>query len=927
LGANLFRVIGVAAATLAMCFGLSGCGGESDADLVAAAKAARAKNDQAAAIIHLKSALQKNAQAGEARLLLGEALLSGGDATAAVVELEKARELRQPDNSVLPLLAKSFLATGQAKKVTDQFGKTVLTDPKAHAELMAALAAAYVSQGQIDRAKAAVDAALQADAKCVNARLLNIRLTAGRGAFDQALALVDVLAADDPKNPEPWNLKGELLWLAKSDLVASAKAFRQALDVSPRFVPAHVSLIRLSLQSHDDQGFIAQVERLKKLLPNHPETRFYDIQLALKQQDVKRAREGVQQLLRFAPDNANVLQLAGAVEFQGGALVEAETLFRKSLTLAPQLPLARRFLAETYLRLGQPNKALSALQPLLVQPKPDAEILSLAAQSYLLAGDHGKAESLFNLAAHADPGNARARVALALAQVEKGNIAAGFAQLDALASTDSSAFADLALISALARKNELDAALKAVDRLQSKLPGKPLPSQIRAQILLQRKDVAGARASLENALVADASFLPAAVLLADLDVSERKPKAALDRYMAVLGRDPKNPTALLAVAVLKQQLGATPEEVSHLLAEAVKANPGEVGTRVAQVDQLLLRRQPKAALTAAQDAASATRDDPRILDALARAHMANGDTQQAIGMLRKVVSLQPLQPLSHIRLADALVIVKDYPAAEQSLRKALEIDPSLVVARRSLIRIALADKKTDEALRIARAVQKQRPADSIGFVLEAEIHVAQRAWAPAIRAMRSAIAVGATTELAVRLHALYVAAGKSEDAELFAVEWLKRKPKDAGFMFYLGDLAMDRRDYPAAERRYREVLGVTPDNASALNNVAWLLVTQNKPGAVPFAERAAGLASGNAAVLDTLARAYEFESRWSEAIKVQLKAAEQASDTPSYRLSLAKLFIKAGDPGSARRELQVLVALGGKFSGQAEVANLLKSLP
>jgi len=41
---------------------------------------------------------------------------------------------------------------------------------------------------------------------------------------------------------------------------------------------------------------------------------------------------------------------------------------------------------------------------------------------------------------------------------------------------------------------------------------------------------------------------------------------------------------------------------------------------------------------------------------------------------------------------------------------------------------------------------------------------------------------------------------------------------------------------------------------------------------------------------------------------------------------LAKLYIEAGDKASARIELDRLTKLGDKFSGQAEVGELVKTL-
>lgn len=55
-------------------------------------------------------------------------------------------------------------------------------------------------------------------------------------------------------------------------------------------------------------------------------------------------------------------------------------------------------------------------------------------------------------------------------------------------------------------------------------------------------------------------------------------------------------------------------------------------------------------------------------------------------------------------------------------------------------------------------------------------------------------------------------------------------------------MAMLRDDWPAAEAYYRQVLELRPNQALALNNLAYLLVKLKKPGALPLAQRAVALA-------------------------------------------------------------------------------------
>ena len=111
-----------------------------------------------------------------------------------------------------------------------------------------------------------------------------------------------------------------------------------------------------------------------------------------------------------------------------------------------------------------------------------------------------------------------------------------------------------------------------------------------------------------------------------------------------------------------------------------------------------------------------------------------------------------------------------------------------------------------------------------------------------------------------------------------------------------------------------------------MNNVAWLLATQRKPGAVEMAQRANVLLPERAALLDTLALAHESENQLPEAIRVQQKAVGLDPKDPMLKLRLAKLLIKHGDKSAARKELESLARLGDAFAGQTEVSALLKQL-
>ena len=178
----------------------------------------------------------------------------------------------------------------------------------------------------------------------------------------------------------------------------------------------------------------------------------------------------------------------------------------------------------------------------------------------------------------------------------------------------------------------------------------------------------------------------------------------------------------------------------------------------------------------------------------------------------------------------------------------------------------------------------------------------------------------------MRVHGTLTRAGKTAEADRMAADWQKSHPKDTTFLYHLGDMATAAQDWPRAEAQYRAVLAVQPRHAAAMNNIAYILATQKKPGAVAMAEQALAILPDRATLLDTLSVAQESEGQLGKAIDTQKRAAELDPRSPSLRLRLAQLHLKKGNKSEARDLLEPLARLGPSFSGQAEVSSLLKQL-
>jgi putative PEP-CTERM system TPR-repeat lipoprotein len=901
----------------------SACG-DSPETLLASAKDYLAKNDPAAAAIQLKNVIAKHPDAAEARFLLGKALLESGDVPAAEVELRKALELKHPVDAVVPLLARALLAQGQIKKL-DELAKTPLASAEAQADLKTTLAQSRAMQGQLEAARALVEEALAAKSDFAPALLLRAREKVANNDLAGAHAIIDGILAKSPQDIAARQFKADLLY-AEGRTAEAIAAYEKTIELKPQALNAHAALVMIHLREQQPDKAARQLEAMQKLAPKHPWTFYMQGLVAFSQKDLATAKSAVDNLLKFHPDSPQALQLAGLVAYESGSDLQAQDYLRKALQKAPSLAIARRTLVLSYLRNGQPPKALEALQPVLHGNETAPYWLELAGNVYLQNGDTQTAEEYFQRAVKLNPQDKKVQTALALTRLRSGHTAEALSDLEGIASTDAGTTADMALIVASVRAKQFDKALQAIANLEKKQPDNPVVHNLRGGVLLAKGDSEGARKSFEKALAINPTYLPAVSALAKMDLRAKQPQQAEKRFEAVLGKEPKNVPALLALAELRARSGAKVEESIELVKRAIAAAPNEVAPRMALIGIHLGAQQKDKALAAAQEALTAIPDRPELLDLAGRVFQMNGDSQQALAVFGKLANLMPTSPQPYLRMAEIHLAAKDREAARNALAKGLSVHPDSLPLLQAQIQLDLEEGKRDAALAKARELQKSQPQQGLGYLLEGDIHAANKSWAEAARTYRAGLKVAPATELAQRLHAVLRADGKTNEAKAHADAWLKQHPKDNAFRFYLAEQAIQQKDYSTAAAQYRSLLADEPDNPVLLNNLAWTLGQMKDPQALTLAERANQLAPNQPAIMDTLGMLLVERGESKRGLELLAQAVELQPKAATIRLNYAKALLKSGDKATARQQLEELAKLGDRFPGQAEVAALMKGL-
>jgi putative PEP-CTERM system TPR-repeat lipoprotein len=924
--ATLMRTA-TAAAAAAVVMIASGCLGSDPKTSVQDAITLASKGDHAEATVTLKAVLSQGTDTAQVRWLLGRSLLASHEAGAASAELKKALDLGHPADEVIPVLARAYLEAGRPEMVARDMSRLApLGNPQARAALQAALAEAWGALSDMGKMEHHLRAALALDPQQPQALRTQTRLLASRGDIPGAKAILTEALRQHPEDTSLLALRGDFEVIEGAP-DAAAKTFGAALAKDKLYVSAHVRLISLHLAAKKLADATKQLEAMREALPRHALTVYMEAQIAFESGEVAKARDLCRALLRASPENAQVLHLAGVAEASLGSLVTAQSHLTKALQLEPDDQSLRHNLASVYLRLGQPRIALTVLKPVLDTDRAESQVLATAGQASLQLGEVEAAERYFALALQRQPNDLKLRLLNAVATLQRPASAdRGLAQLRDLTQQDPSVESDKALAGAYLVRRQWVEATASINQALKKSPNDASLHELLGRILAAKGDRQAARSSLEKAIQLDGSNLSSSMALAQLDLIEGRAKDAVERMRKTVAANPRNHFAAIALADLVARNAGTVEERRIILADTIKVNPTEPEPRIALVELLLESRRNREALSAAEDANSAIQGQPGLLDALGRAQRASGSFEQAVTTFKRAATVAPKSPVPHSRLADLYATVGDTKSTELHLRKAVELAPDHGALQSKLVQFLVSAKRQKDALTFARDLQKRLPRLANGHVLEGSLLEAAGDVPGAVKAYRAGLdREPARADVALTLHKGLSRMGRLDEADRFAAEWLRRFPSDAGFSYQVATTDLIRGKFSEAEKRLTELVARHPNNVPTLNNLAWLLMHNKKPGALEFAKRASELAPKNAPVLDTFASALAEAGQVKEALATQRRAAELEPSNHNIKLNLAKLALKAGETALARDQLTELAQLGNAYPYQSEVAKLLAS--
>ena len=640
---------------------------------------------------------------------------------------------------------------------------------------------------------------------------------------------------------------------------------------------------------------------------------------------MQEAKTSFETVLKISPDYLPAILWLGLTDFWQGDYEQAARQFGQYTRRVPGSTQIRALLALAQARLGHGQEAQDTLNALKGVDIKDPQSLAALAQAHAWLGETEAAAAYLTKAVEQKPEAANLRTDLAATLMQKGDRAQAIEQLqDAIRLDPGMTKADTLLIQNLIQEKQFEKAMAAVDALERKQPQQATTFNLKGAVYLGMNDLANARKSFEHAMELQPTSVAAAVNLAQLDLQEKKPEAARQRFEGMLAKDKDNVQIMLGLAGIAATMDQDAEHVAWLQ-KAANVAPSALRPRLLLGQYYLRKGDAKKALAVAQEAQTANPDNAQALDLLGTAQLTVGETQNAITTYGKLARLVPGNPVVHYRLATAQAAGRSIDPARASLKTALALKPDYLPAEILLASIEFDAGRYGEALKITQRMQRQHPQAASGFALQGNVLLAQKQFLLALKAYEKAFEINRSGLLVVQMHKARSAAGRTQEADANLRQWVEEQPNDVAARTYLAAVYLKAGQHKLAIEQYERLLQADAKNLRALNDLAWLYQKEKDPRAVTTAEQGYQLYPDNPDITDTLGWILVEQGETARALELLQKAAEKAPRSTEIRYHLAVALAKSGDTTRARGELTDLLA-NKNFRQRQEAQALLKQL-
>lgn len=818
-----------------------------------------------------------------------ETYVGQGQYRSAMLEIRNAVQKDPGNVEHVVLLAGIYNEIGAGEPAAELL-QPWLEDHQAQVTLP--LARAFILQGKHLSAREVLEGFTpQSDAERLEYRLLQARSQRLAGNHDEAIRALRELQDTAPANPEVTAALGRALLAANEPNAAlseltdwtanhgdnaeilfltglahyrlgavdqSTEVLTQATATVPTsdiFLPVRRDILTLLSRSLTEQGRITEAQVYNNILAENTssdtQARAESAIEAINRGDLETARTTLEELLQQNPDNERVAMMLGALNLHEGRPEEAQSLLVENVDAETTPTPLLRAATIAQIDTGKREEALKTLSRAIEARPNDAELLAMHGLLALSLPDQ-KDAGVASLSKALDIDRSRSRLRLALARhyMEEGQTEQALAQMRV-------AFTET--------------------------PTDWPTTQYYLSLLLNTERDTEAREITESLLNGFADDPRAVTLAAMAEHRLGDTDSAQSRLETLTAETPDNLPALIALGTVYRDQDMNEKAVDTLL-KAARQQPSNMGLLQA-AGRLYARSQKPDEVVSWLNDIGAGNDElaPNAYTLAAQIRVQQGQLAEARAILNRIPEARQTDRSTTIRgqllvaEAEQAARQEDWATARTKAAEAASLQPDNLAFALIPIRVSAAEGNYEEALgsldELESSFGERPPID----LTRARLITATEGEKAAFDHLMQRWQASGEVQLMPTLIGLARQHAPEKRGEL-ARAWVAKQPDSATAQLTLAEHQMMSGDEQSAIASYEAALEQRPDNAIAMNNLAWLLRESNRERAITLALRANELAPDNAAILDTYGWLLHLSGRHKEALATIEKALALAPD-------------------------------------------------
>jgi tetratricopeptide (TPR) repeat protein len=799
-------------------------------------------------------------------------------------------------------------------------------------------------------------------------------------AFIVAAIALATLACANPEKAKAEHVQRGEAYLTEKKYQEASLEFRNAVQIDDRLAQAHWGLARAyeGMLGENPQlvgQVITELRRVVELDQNNLDARVslgtYYVAAYQQSKDEKDRGEFLKESERLAkevldkdPNHIEAHILRGAVLFASGKREEALGEFTRAVELNPQRIESLMSLALYHRQMNDTAKAEEVYKRALSINDRSALAHLEYAKFFVSQNRTDMAEVEFRRAVEVEPTNRDARRTLASFYLVNKQLDRAEESYKALAELDRDRPEGRAVLADFyASIGRYDEAANIYQEIVSKSADYARGRHRLAELMLQRGDQTGASAQIEEALKRNANDRDALILRARVRLNQDRAKDAIEDLKQVLKIEPRDQAGLYFMAEACFRVGQIEQarifagDLEKFYPEYLPAKLMQVQINLAAGDAANAGRLATDLLARLERTAPDARNSPQLLNELraktltARAttylQSQPQNTSAARADFTAARDLTPNASSAHNNLAAVALAERKTDEAVQHYEHALSLDASSYDALNGLVNIYMTQGKFDQAqARVDQAIAG-RPSSAPLYFLKASIYgrLGGIAEGEGDEARKNQYAQQAEAELrrAVELDpsfvpalnslgSLYVKTKRPDDAIAEFRRMSEKRPDDPTPYMLIGMVEDERKNYSASTEAYRRALTVSAESAFAANNLAWNYAehgTGNLDEAVRLAQGVVQKFPEEPGFADTLGWVYYKKGLHAAAVEqlqkavrlTQARAAKgNGGDSALYRYHLGMALAALGRKPEANQQLQQAVNMtkGSKLTPENE---------